>query len=82
MPMFMHFDGIEPDVTRGRDTGFATGHTLVHVEAAGHGINEMSFDDTAGGENVEVMVKILDGHPAPAPGEPPVHMESDVGWLL
>jgi hypothetical protein len=81
MPMFMRFDGIEPDDAGGRDAGFATGHTLVHVEPAGHGYNEMSLDDTAGREDVEVMVKVLVTPPMPADGEP-VYVEADAGWLL
>jgi hypothetical protein len=82
MPMYMYYDGVDGEVAHGRDAGFATGHTLVHVEAAGGGYNEMSLDDTAGREDVEVMVKLLVTRPMPAPGEPPLHMEADVGWLL
>jgi hypothetical protein len=84
MPIYMHYDGIDGDVTgdgRGsRDADFATGETLVHVEAAGHGSNEMILDDTAGDDsNVEVLVKILDGRPA---SEPPLHVEAEAGWML
>jgi hypothetical protein len=81
MPMFMRFDGVDGEVAHERDAGFATGHTLVHVEAAGGGYNEMSMDDTAGRENVEVMVKVLVTPPMPADGEP-VYVEADAGWLL
>jgi hypothetical protein len=77
MPMFMHYEGIDGDVSRDADRGFATGHTLVHVEAAGGGANEMFLDDTAGdASNVEIMVKVLDGRPLV-----PVHIEH-VGWML
>jgi hypothetical protein len=57
--MYMSYDGVDGEVVHGRDASFATGHTLVHVEAAGGGYNEMSLDDTAGREDVEVMVKVL-----------------------
>jgi hypothetical protein len=68
--MFMRLDDSDPVDAHGRDAGFATGHTLVHVESAGNGVNAMSFDHTGGGGDVEVMLKILDGHPAPADGWP------------
>jgi len=82
MPIFMHDEGLDRDVMRGAERGFATGETLVHVEASGGGFNGMILDDTAGDpSNLELMVKVLDG-PLPAHGHSLIHVEADVGWML
>jgi hypothetical protein len=87
MPSFMHVEGIDGDVTAsGADRGsFATGETLVHIEASSDpDRTDLIFgteDSTTDTSNVEVLIKVLDVPGAHAQGETLVHVESG-GWLL
>jgi hypothetical protein len=92
MPMYMYYDGIDPDDARapgggsaGNAGGFATGETQVHIEAprgdANRGDLIFGGDDGAAHSNVEVLLKALDGPSMNTQDETPVHGEP-ASWLM